>query len=630
MYPKWFRYAQFRTACILAIFVILTTGNAQAQEPSPTYDPEQVPVPERLPIVGLGADVYANNCAPCHGVSGDGDGPAGAGAAIDPTVFSDPQAIWDRSPAELFFITKFGRIEKLMPPWRNSLNDEQIWQAVYYAWNLHAGESDVLAGAELYAQSCAACHGANGRGDGPDASAEMTDFSAQSSMIFISQAELAQRWQDAHADLGADWSAAQRQATLEYIRTFTYQPEWVPLMLSGPGMITGKLLQGTANGPPLPQTDVTLNIYQQANLLTTRSATVEVDGSFRFEELPVDVGYYYLAEAEYGGIRYTSPILAFSGPDFIEDRVGPNRIETSLPVYETTNDMSGVHIGRANWIIEHEPGFLLIGQVFTFGNRNDRTYIGEKTEGVDLPVTLAMPLPANAQDVALQDGEIGGDYRQQGQTLYDTRPVPPGEGSRQVFVRYRIGFDGNSVETAFPVAYEIALLNLLVADLPTLDVEVSLADDARVATGQDTIQGVLFRRWSAPLSADAPVRIALRGLIAASGRDPRPGGETQLNRSLPVATPPLDVRIPLAFGSVVGLVLLAAVILFLRRERAKGAATVEDLTARRQELIAQIARLDDLHALGELDERAWQQQRASRKDELLAIAQAEHRTELSR
>ena len=212
--------------------MILTTGNAQAQEPSPTYDPEQVPVPERLPIVGLGADVYANNCAPCHGVSGDGDGPAGAGAAIDPTVFSDPQAIWDRSPAELFFITKFGRIEKLMPPWRNSLNDEQIWQAVYYAWNLHAGESDVLAGAELYAQSCTACHGANGLGDGPDASAEMTDFSAQSSMIFISQAELAQRWQDAHADLGADWSAAQRQATLEYIRTFTYQPEWVPLMLS--------------------------------------------------------------------------------------------------------------------------------------------------------------------------------------------------------------------------------------------------------------------------------------------------------------------------------------------------------------------------------------------------------------
>ena len=162
MYPRWFTSAQFRTACILAFFVILTTAKAQAQEPSPPYDPQQVPVPERLPLAGLGADVYAQNCAPCHGLSGGGDGPAGAGAAMDATVFSDPQAVWERSPAELFFVTKFGRIEKLMPPWRNSLNDEQIWQAVYYAWNLHTGETEVSTGAELYAQSCAACHGPGG------------------------------------------------------------------------------------------------------------------------------------------------------------------------------------------------------------------------------------------------------------------------------------------------------------------------------------------------------------------------------------------------------------------------------------------------------------------------------------
>ena len=53
---------------------------------------------------------------------------------MQPTVFSDPPAVWTLSPAELFYATKFGRIEKLMPPWRNSLDDEQIWQVVYYAW----------------------------------------------------------------------------------------------------------------------------------------------------------------------------------------------------------------------------------------------------------------------------------------------------------------------------------------------------------------------------------------------------------------------------------------------------------------------------------------------------------------
>ena len=279
-------------------------------------------MPERLPLAGLGADVYAQNCAPCHGLSGSGDGPAGAGAAMDATVFSDPQAVWERSPAELFFVTKFGRIEKLMPPWRNSLNDEQIWQAVYYAWNLHTGETEVSTGTELYAQSCAACHGLEGRADGVQASAEMPDFTAQASMILLSQAELEQRWQSAHPELDGDLSASQRRAALEHIRTFTYQPVWAPLALSGPGVISGQLFQGTAGGPPLARTDVSLNIYQQTNLQTTRSATVADDGGFRFDDLPVDVGYYYLVETQHRGIRYTSSILAFNGPDFSEYRIG--------------------------------------------------------------------------------------------------------------------------------------------------------------------------------------------------------------------------------------------------------------------------------------------------------------------
>ena len=546
---------------------------------------------------------------------------------MQPTVFSDPRAVWTLSPAELFYATKFGRIEKLMPPWRNSLDDEQIWQVVYYAWDLHTGGAEAGLGADLYAQSCAACHGDSGRGDGPRASGQMPDFTAQSSMIFISQAELELRWQGAHPAQGEDWPTGQRQATLQYIRTFSYQPVWASLLQNGPGVIEGQLLQGTAGGPALPQADVTLNIYQQTELLATRAATVDADGGFRFEALPLDVGYYFLVETDYGGIRYTSPILAFSGPDFSEFRVGPTSISTLLPVYETTTDSRGVHVARANWIVEHEPGFLLIGQVFTFGNRFDRTFVGAETEANGEATTLALPLPPNAQDIELQDGEIGGVYRLSGEIVYDTRPVPPGESSRQIFVRYRLPFDSDSAEMTFPVPYEIGQLNLLVADLPGLAVDVSLADDERATSSQETIQGVLFSRWSAPVSADANVRVALRGLIAAGALDPRPGGETQLNREMPVAAPPLDTRIPLTLSAVVGLLLLGVLALFFQRERARAAPTAAEMAARRQELLAQIARLDDLHALGELEINAWQRKRARLKSELLAIAHARQETE---
>ncbi|MYH62092.1 MAG: c-type cytochrome [Caldilineaceae bacterium SB0675_bin_29] len=607
-------------ASIVAFFVTLTTDSLNAQESPPAYDPQQVPVPQRPPVAGLAKESYIQNCAPCHGARGDGDGPAGA--AADPTVFSDPAEVWERSPAELFFVTKFGRIENLMPPWRNSMSDEQIWQVVYYAWNLHTDETKVAEGGELYSQSCVACHGEGGRGDGPESGPGLPDFSAQDPMIFLSQAELERRWQESHPEFGSDWSAATKKGVLEYIRSFSYQPEWMPFEVTGPGRITGRLFQGTQDGPAPPQTEVTLNVYQQTNLLTTRISPIGADGSFDFDNLPVDEGFYFLVETEHRNVRYTSPILAFSGPDFTEGRTGPESIRTTLPVFETTTDPAGLHVTRANWIIEHEPGNLLIGQLYTFGNRSGRTFTGTEGELFDVPVTLAVPLPEGAQEVEIQDGMVGEAYRMGQQTIFDTRPVLPGPGSRQIFVRYRLPYAGESVQTSFPVPYETESLNLLVADLPGLEVDIAVGGESLEATGEETVQSVLFRLWSAPVSGDHPVVISLRGLIAAGGSDPRPARNTQPNRELPISAPPLDYRIPLAFGGVVTFALLASLLLFVYRERTRSPLTGEQLAARREELIDRIARLDDLHALGELEEGAWRKKRAELKRELIDIALA--------
>ena len=610
-------------AFIVAFFATLTTDSLNAQESPPSYDPQQIPVPQRPPVAGFAKESYAQNCAPCHGASGDGDGPAGASA--DPTVFSDPAEVWERSPAELFFVTKFGRIENLMPPWRNSMSDERIWQAVYYAWNLHTDEAEAAEGGEWYAQSCLVCHGEGGRGDGPEAGPGLPDFAAQDKMIFLSQAELERRWRVSHPDLGSDWSAATKQAVLEYIRSFSYQPEWAPFDVTGPGRITGRLIQGTQDGPALHQKEVTLNVYQQTNLLSTRISPIGDDGSFEFGKLPVEEGFYFLVETEHRNVRYTSPILAFSGPDFSEGRIGTEGIDTTLTVFETTTDPGGLHITRANWIIEHEPGNLLIGQLYTFGIRGGRTFTGTDSELFDVPVTLAVPLPKGAKEVEIQDGMVGEAYRMSQLTLYDTRPVLPGPGSRQIFVRFRLPYDGESVQTSFVVPYETELLNLLVADLPGLEVALAVGGESLEATGDETVQGVLFRLWSAPVSGDRAVVISLRGLIAAGGSDPRPARNIEPNRELPVSAPPLDYRIPLAFGGIVTVVLLASLLLFVHRERNRSPLTADQLAARREELIDRIARLDDLHALGELEEGAWRKERAELKREVLDIALAENK-----
>ena len=514
-----------------------------------------------------------------------------------------------------------------MPPWRNSMSDEQIWQAVYYSWGLHTDETEVAEGAELYVQSCLACHGPEGRGDGEDAAIGTPDLAAQSDMVHSSQAELDQSWQDSHPQFGSNWSLSQRKAVLEYVRTFTYQPVWSPVTVSGPGVIDGVIVQGTENGAAITPSEVLLNIYQQTDLLETRTATTEAEGAFSFKDLPVDEGFYFLAETSYRDIRYTSPILAFSGPEFTEDRVGPEQIVTSLAVYETTTDAEGIHVTRANWILEHEPGSLLVGQLFTFGNSTNSTFIGTDKEGLDRPVTLVIELPAAAQGIDVQDGLLGEEYILRQQTLYDTRPVRPSAGARQVFIRYQIPFDGDAAELTLPVSYDIQLLNVLVADLPELEVDLSIANEELEHGGVETIQGVTFRRWSAPVSDSLPVRIKLRRLIPAGGRDPRGAREPQSNQQMPISTPPLDSRIPLAFGGVVTLVLLSAMLIFVHRERTRKPPTTEQQAARRAALTERIARIDDLYALGELDEKGWRKERAGMKQELIGLAM--NRTESS-
>ncbi|MFN8446902.1 MAG: cytochrome c, partial [Caldilineaceae bacterium] len=120
----------------------LTVHQAWAQDQSqslptpPPFDPAAIPTPQgMLPLTVLATSSYAQNCAPCHGETGNSDGPTVANLSAPPPKFSDPATIMDKSPAEYFHIVKYGRIQNLMPPWGNRLSDEEIWQVVYYAWS---------------------------------------------------------------------------------------------------------------------------------------------------------------------------------------------------------------------------------------------------------------------------------------------------------------------------------------------------------------------------------------------------------------------------------------------------------------------------------------------------------------
>ncbi|MEZ4637488.1 MAG: c-type cytochrome [Caldilineaceae bacterium] len=501
----------------LLLVVGLSFAIAQEIEPSPPFDLNNVTVPTQPPMALLGEGLYAENCAPCHGAEGNGDGEATAQMPVVPTAFSDPTAVWELSPAEFFHTTKFGRIEQMMPPWQERMTDDQTWQAVYYAWDLHTSEAEMADGAALYAADCASCHGEQGLGDGPDAETQLASFADIEAMMSLSQADLAQGWADAHADLGADWDDAQKQSVLSYIRAFTYSPSWVSPVGSGPGMIQGTVEQFTPDGAPFEGGTVSLEVYAHMTPLDTIEATANADGTFEFDGLPVDPGIFYLITTEHEGISYASDVLRF-GQDTTLEGDAANTLEAVVPIYDTSSDGSGVNITRMSWIVEHEPGALLIGQVVSFGNNSDTTFVGSEVAGADTPVTLEMPLPEGAEEIGLQDGAIGGVYRQVGNRIYDTRPVPPGDGMRQIFVRYRLPFDGDAITIQQPLDYNMSGLNLLVADLPELEVDAQASNGDLTFAGVQDIQGLSYLQWTAAAMQPQDFTLTFSGLIRSRRR----------------------------------------------------------------------------------------------------------------
>ena len=89
-----------------------------------------------------GRQLYAQNCASCHGRTGDGDGEAAKSLTPSPALLSfmiqrpiavDPYLLWTISEGGKQFGTD-------MPAFKENLSREQIWQIIAY---MRAGFSDV-------------------------------------------------------------------------------------------------------------------------------------------------------------------------------------------------------------------------------------------------------------------------------------------------------------------------------------------------------------------------------------------------------------------------------------------------------------------------------------------------------
>ena len=109
-----------------------------------------VPVsPLKSPNLQLGATLYQNLCASCHGVTGHADGPLAAKLSPPPIALADHSRARERSVFSLQQIITQGVDGTSMPSFAQ-LTDDERWAIAYFASTLSYSAEERQAGAKLW------------------------------------------------------------------------------------------------------------------------------------------------------------------------------------------------------------------------------------------------------------------------------------------------------------------------------------------------------------------------------------------------------------------------------------------------------------------------------------------------
>jgi mono/diheme cytochrome c family protein len=609
--------AALLAACSLAAPAPVGTVRPLQQEPAAAQQQpaEPVQLPTRRPNAAAGAALYQEKCIRCHGELGRGDGVM---AAAIQEQFKSPVAdlISDvvaraRTPEEWYNIVANGRMQNGMPGFAGSLDVDQRWDVIAYAWSLAAAPRQVERGKQVYAEQCGQCHGDTGTGDGKDAQGALPDLSDFATLAKVAPGVWDQAMASGHVpSFAGTVSEADRRAAIDYIRTFAYDYPSTELVLgatpaastgelppvqappSAPEEVSGSIVLGTP-GMSLPSDLAVVFEYQRNSDSAIISQTVPLDaqGHFVVTGTQMSHGDVMRARTEYDAITYFSEVL-------------PVGVQATLPItiFERATDASTVNADVLHVIAQPTAEGLAVSEVYVLSNSAERVIAnpGQPILHIGLPAgaTQFEPDPEMPANTLVQGGD--------GLDFFGSFPAAS-QGSQSIAFSYVLPKGSTKLDRA--ISFPIAALNLLVRG----DAQaVSVAGDPFAAQGTRDFEGQVYQIFQASdLAAgqNVPLRIEVN--------------ESALTQSAQATSQPaasLDWRILLGIGLIVvggvGLVLW-------QRSQKKPPSAERSATIQKETLIDQIAVLDDDFAAGKIDEINYKAKRAKLKDRLVKLMEEE-------
>ncbi len=619
-------------AAIFPLVLLSACSLAGDVTPPPDY---QAPTPSTVetvyPIVppdpARGAEIYSEECVPCHGASGRGDGSMASNLSVEVPAIGLVEVALGARPADWYDVVTNGRMERNMPPFK-ALSDRDRWDVVAYALLLHVTQSELDSARILFEQQCQSCHGAQGNGNGSQAvDMNVPDWTQPERLAPVSEEELFQvitagagempAYRDTlsdHQRLGLaayvrSLALASPGAVAEAVPTNTPEPTLTPTVkptlastnvapagegsatpTATPALPKKATLRGAlknASGGAIPAgLKVILHAYDDMQATFSLTAPVAADGSYQFTDVELAENRVFLATVNVDGVDYNSD------PLHSRDVLSGQAAELPITIYNVSNDITILRGDRLHVFFDFtDPKMVQVVELLIFSNPSQQVV----APSTDTPTLLNFKLPAGATELQFQDGTLGdGTYVQTTDGFGVAQAYMPAEGY-QILFAYNLPYSRKGdFELQVPIDVSEAVVMVPQEGVRTKSAQLTDA-------GSRTVQEMNLELFTANnLSPSSPLKLTLSGRPAQGARVS--SGSTKT----------------LAIGiSAFGLVGVGAGIYFLRRRRIRNTRQIEILKGETPEaLMDAIIALDDQRRAGELDEKAYLARRAELKQRL--------------
>ena len=169
------------------------------------------------------------------------------------------------------------------------------------------------------------------------------------------------------------------------------------MLMEGPrGSLAVQVVQGTADGPPVGNRKIRVDLYHTDRPIWELNAELDKNGLAMLGDLPIAVLVRPVVWIEYGGVKYLE----------VGQAMDENNPDTALKltVYETTREEPAWYVSMRHIMVSTVPEGTVVSETLLVENPSDKTWFGGEPMRDDQGTTVRVQLPEGVEDVYLESG----------------------------------------------------------------------------------------------------------------------------------------------------------------------------------------------------------------------------------